>query len=738
MGNRRSKTAGLVNWASLAASAVCMTVALQPAHAQTSGAEDAGDSEDIIVMARRQEERLQDVPAAVTAIGERALFENQIETLGDLQSYVPNLSLHVGDASNAVIYIRGVGQIDSISFNDPGVGVYLDDVYLGRVQGSFLDVVDPQQIEVLRGPQGTLYGRNTVGGAVRFTSAPPSEDFEGYLEGALGNYSEYRVRARISGPLTPDGVLRGSLAGATNVRDGYTENLNDGQDDGDKDLFAWRGTLLFEPNDTFSAYLTVEGSSNRPDRSRTPHRETPIFSPTLLDFRPVIENPYTVDVTYNDLEELDTYGISLTLEQEFGPFTLKSITAYRELDYRAHLDLDASPDETFGIYDFEEQNQTSQEFQLLYQGDQLSFVAGIFYFQEDDITFGGAVAPDYDLLTAGLRLSDNESIAAYAQADWQLTERASITFGLRYTHESKRTDNRGEIFLTTDVSTAEEMEQLFGTGVGLFPTGFDAEETWNSLTPRIGFNYAVTDNVLLYLSAAEGFKSGGFNGRVTTEAQPFDPETVWSYEAGLKFETPDRRLVINSAIFFQEYEDLQVSRFDADPDTGDFVSVFDNAGAAEMYGFETEFTARLTDAFSLQGNLAYLHSEYTEYIDGGVDVTDRSLVNAPEWSGRLGASYDLGLGEFGELRFLGGASYRSKTYLTVSSSEVLAQDAVTLFDASIIYTPPGDHWSFVLSGQNLSDEAYREHGFDLSAFPGVELGYYGAPRTYSLSARYRF
>jgi iron complex outermembrane receptor protein len=723
--------------ASVIASAL-IAAAFQPAQAQTAESDGADRSEEIIVTARRQEEPLQDVPAAVSAFGAQALFENQIETIGDLQSHVPNLSLHVGDASNAVVYVRGIGQIDSISFNDPGVGVYLDDVYLGRVQGSFLEVVDPQQIEVLRGPQGTLYGRNTIGGALRFTSAMPSDHLEGYVEGAAGNYNERRVRARISGPLTTDEVLRGALAVASSVRDGYTENLADGHDDGDKDLFAWRGSLLFQPNDTFSAYLTVDGSRNRPDRSRTPHRETPIFSPSLGDFRPVIEDPYIVDVTYNDLERLDTSGVSLTLTQEFGDFTIKSITAYRDMDYRTHLDLDSSPDETFGIYDFEEQDQTSQEFQLLYNGDRLSLVAGLFYFRENDWTFGGAVAPDYAFLSGGLRLSENESIAGYTQADWRLTERASVTLGLRYTHERKWTDNRGEFFTDATAPTAEDMERLFGTGVGFGETGFTAEETWNSLTPRLAFNYAISDDTLFYISAAQGFKSGGFNGRVTTAPQAFEPETLWSYEAGLKFQTRDRRFRINTAVFFQDYEDMQVSRFSADPDTGDFVAVFDNAGGAEMYGLEAELEARLTDALTLNGNLGYLHSEYTEFVDAGVDVSDRALVNAPEWSARLGATYDVGLGEAGDLRLLAGVSFRSKTYLTVSASEVLAQDDLALFDASLIYTPPSDHWSIVLSGQNLSDEAYLEHGFDLSAFPGVQLGYVGAPRTYSLSVRYRF
>jgi iron complex outermembrane receptor protein len=739
------------------ASAIAMTMGLalqasaqvqSTAPAPVQPEDNVFQVEEIIVTARRQSERLQDVPSAVTAFSADTLYRNQTQTLGDLQAQVPNLSLHVGDASNAVIYLRGIGQIDSISFNDPGVGVYLDDVYLGRVQGSFLDVIDPQQIEVLRGPQGTLYGRNTIGGAVKFTSQKPTATPGGYIAGGVGSYGERRLRARLAGPVGSDQLL-GSIAVAASRRDGYTDNLGDGETDGDKNLLAGRATLIYQPNDRFSANLTVDASRNDPRRSRTPHRETPIYSVNTGGIRPVITDPYTVDVTYNDLEKLNTSGVALTLAYDAGPFTFKSISAYREMDYRTHLDLDASPDRSFGIYDFETQDQTSQELQILYHGDRLSAVGGLFYFQENDWTFGGAVAPDFfvdigfilpfPLNTAGLRLSDNESIAAYGQIDYDLTDRASLTLGLRYTHETKATDNRGENFSPAVASTAEDMERLFGQGFGSGLTGYQADESWDSLTPRVALNYKVSEDVLAYVSAAQGFKSGGFNGRITTSAQSFDPETLWSYEGGLKSELFDGRARVNLAAFFQKYTDLQLSRFAADPVTGDFTSVFDNAGGADFYGLEAEVSAQLSQALRFDGNLAYLHSEYTEYIDGGVDISgQRKLVNAPEWSGRAGLSYDASLGELGDLTLSGGASYRSKTYLTVSSSEVLAQDGYWLTDASILFTPRNAAWTVLLSGKNLTDEAYKEHGFDLSASPGVQLGYYGAPRTVSLDVRYTF
>ncbi len=706
--------------------------------------------QEIVVTARRQSEDLQKTPVAVSAFDADHLYQNQVQNLGDLQSHVPNLSLHVGDASNAVIYLRGVGQIDSISFNDPGVGVYLDDVYLGRAQGSFLDVLDPAQIEVLRGPQGTLYGRNTIGGAVKFTSVRPSNEVEGYADVTIGKYDRRDFKASISGPIVRD-VLMAKVAFATLNRDGYTKNLFDGKDDNDKETIAWRGSLLFNPKEDLSFYFVVDGSRDTPSRSRSPHRETPIFSVVSGAFVPVISDPFVVDVNFNDRNKLTTWGVALTAEYEVGRMTLKSISAYREMRFRTHVDLDGTRDSSFGIYDFEDQNQFSQEVQLLYNADSWSLVAGLYYFREKDLTFGGAVAPNFfvpipgfgffpfPIVNAGERDQKNTSKAVFAQLDYDVTQDVGLTLGLRYTREKKVVASRGEEFFGTGITTAEEMRQVFGMGVGFSPTGFTASESWGSLSPKISLDYQATEDVLLYVSASRGFKSGGFNGRLTDRAQPFDPERLWSYEAGLKSTLADNRVRVNMAAFYNDYKDFQLSRFSIDPDTGGFLSLFENAGKATIYGAELEMTALVSQGLTVNFNLGYLEGRYDEFVgDFGIDVSDRrKLVNAPKWDGRAGFTYDHELGSLGTLSLSSAISFRSKTYLTVSSSEVLAQDPYSLVDASLSYTSPDERWTVIVSGQNLTDKAYREHGFDLSASPGVELGYYGAPRTYGVNLRVR-
>jgi iron complex outermembrane receptor protein len=734
-------------------SALLVALAL-PIHAQDSDntKEDSERGIELItVTATRQVENLQDVPIAITALSANELEKMQIQDLGDLESKVPNLNLHVGDASNAVVYIRGVGQIDSISFNDPGVGVYLDDVYMGRVQGAFLDVVDPQQIEVLRGPQGTLYGRNTIGGAIKFTSAKPTEDTEAYLGLNLGNYNQLGLKGSISGSLISD-TLTGRFALSSKKRDGYSNNLFDGGDDNDKDTLAWRGSLMYQPTDYFSAYLVLDGSDSSPNHSRTPHRETPIYSLSAGGFLPAGDDPFEVDVTYNDLEKLKTKGAALTLEYNWGNNTVKSISAYREMDYRTHLDLDGSADETFGIYNFEEQDQFSQELQWLYRTDSLSVVSGLYYFKENDLTLGGAVAPEFfvplgdgvyfpfPVINAGKRDQINTSSAVYTNINVDLTKRLSLTLGARYTTEKKSVSNEGEEFFGTGITTAEQMEQVFGTGVGFGQTGYEAEQDWNSFSPKVVLDYKATKKTLVYGSASRGFKSGGFNGRLTSIAQPFDPETMWSYEVGSKSLLNDDNIRLNMAAFYNDYKNFQLSRFSIDPDTGAFLSLFDNAGKASIYGAEMEFSAMLTADLTLNINAGYLGGGYDNLIgDFGEEVSDkRELVNAPKWNGRLGLEYWFDIGAKGSLWASLSSSYRSKTYLTVSSSEVLAQDAYSLLDVSVRYRSTDERWQVMLYGKNLTDKHYRQHGFDLSASPGVQLGYYGAPRTFGIDIKYEF
>lgn len=680
-----------------------------------------GDQGDIVVTAQRRKERLQDVPLAVTALSSDSLRNLQASDIGDIQGAVPNLTLHEGDASNAVIYIRGVGQIDSLAFADPGVGVYVDDVYLGRAQGAFLSVYDVDRVEVLRGPQGTLYGRNTIGGAVKFVSTPLSNALTYGAEATGGSYGTLELKGSVGGALVEDTLLAKAAVSFVR-REGYGGNAFNGKDDGDKREIAGRLAFEYRPSSDLRLRLNIDGSRARPDTSRTPARATAVFG-----YPATTSAPFRVDANFNDVNHLDTFGASLTAEWDLSRiFTLRSITAYRKMRFKADLDLDATPDSIFGVYDDEKQHQLSQELQLVVTSDRFQGVAGLFYFNEHDDTFSGLYGPAIALVTGSLNVQRNRSAAAYGQGTYKVTDRLSLTAGLRYTHESKN-------FLRTQKYFAASTTLPVPYDQGPFATYIDTAKSWNSLTPKVGLDYKVSGAVLAYASISRGFKSGGFDGRAndTAAARPYDPETLWAYEAGLKTQFLDRRVTLNAALFWNDYKNLQLSSFTA-TSTGAFTALFTNAGAATMRGAEFELVARPSKPLTLNLTLSYLDAHYDRYIGpGGVDIShQRELVNAPKWSGRAGATYEVDLGSGGNLTLGGDANYRSKTYPTVSSSEILAQHGYVLVDAFARWADAGNHFYVQFGVKNLTDKRYKEQGFDLSDSLGYQLAYYGAPRVF--------
>lgn len=682
----------------------------------------------VTVTARRREESLKDVPGSVTAISADEIARFASTEIGDLQSSVPNIVLHEGDAQNTVAYIRGVGQLDSLAFADPGVGIYLDDVYLGRAQGSFLDVFDVERIEVLRGPQGTLYGRNTIGGAIKFVSRAPSETPEFSASATVGSFDQTDVSVGISGPIAGDKVL-GKAAVAYLSRDGYADNTVTGQDDGDRDTLAWRGSILTHLSDNFRVQISADGSSDTPDTSRTPNRETAVFGAF-----PRSEDPFTIDADFNGLSDLSVRGISARATWDVSDgVTLVSTTAYREMEYDANLDLDATGAPLFGVFVFEDQKQFSQELQVNYENGPLSVVGGLYYFDEEDVTESGIFGPDIAFVSNSINDQNTTAFAVYSDLSYDVSERLSVSVGVRLTEEEKD-------FI--------RIQEFFGAATPLIPqigTGFratevDTSKSFSNTSPRFSISYDVSDDVTTYASIGRGFKSGGFDGRSNTgfEAQPFDAETLTAYEAGIKGSFADGAVFASAAVFLNEYEDLQVSSFTEQ--NGAFAAIFTNAAEAQISGFEFEGSWQATEHLRFDLSGGYLDAEYNEFIgENGADVSDMlTPANAPDWTGRLAANYRRSLGQDTELVAAAAAAYRGDVYPTVSSSDILRQGGYTLFDASIGLEFANGKYSLLLAGRNLSDKKYRTQGFDLSDSLGYQLGYYGAPRTVSLTASVRY
>jgi len=726
----------------LLASALCTQPLLASNQAPNKTQELA--MEEVIVSAERREANLQSLPLSVSAFSKATLLNMNVMDIGDLQNAVPNLTLHEGDAANAVVYLRGVGQVDSLAFADPGVGIYLDEVYLGRAQGAFLDLLDVEQIEVLRGPQGTLYGRNTIGGAINYTSAAPSEVFASELSTSIGNYQQQNFKASVSGPLIENKLL-GKLSIAQLGRDGYATNSVDNSDDGDKDTFAWRSSLSYNPSGSWQFGLTLDSSRNDADSSRTPARLTPVFT-SSSNAIPANTDPFLVSANFNDLNKLDIAGIALKASVDINQYwSFKSISSKRKMDYQSHLDLDASSSAMFGIFVDQDQQQWSQELQLSYDnGDATRLVSGLYYFHEQDVTQSGAYGPDtyfltyatlWPAMTNSINDQTNDSYAIYTQLDQALSDKWSMSAGLRYTREKKDLTRRQE-----DFSASDPLPLTMGTGVGTAKAIIHASDSWSELSPKLGMQYQIQRDLMLYGSISQGFKSGGFDGRSKSadDATAYRPETLTAYEAGIKSEWLNRRLRVNAALFFNDYKDMQLSGFGSTP--SGFEAQFTNAGKANIGGLEVELSALLSKDLSVDLNLGYMDAEYDEYIGpSGTDISaQRRLVNTPEWTARLAPQYRLPLSNLGEVTLSTDISYRSKTYSTVSSSEVLAQDSYSLINASATYVSEDEHWRLQLSAKNLTDKHYITQGFDLSDYPGYQLGYYGAPRTYSLSASYRY
>lgn len=722
--------------------AFALTLALSALPAGALFAQDADQKKDeekseaaqlgtITVTARKREETLQEVPVAVTAFSSQKLEDFNIEDLSGLGAQVPNLTIYAarGSSSTVTAYIRGVGQSDPLWGVDPGVGIYLDDVYIARPQGALLDVFDVERIEVLRGPQGTLYGKNTIGGAIKYVSRPLDDEFSGRGSVTLGSYNQQDAKLSVNVPLSDSGwAARFAVANLT--RDGFGDNVRTNQDVSDKEIVAGRFTLGYNGSETWSMRLTADriddASAVRGARMLGVNRFAPTAAP--LDDRYDVRNgmPNINDTTMN--------GYGLTFDFKLNDnWSLKSITAYRESDTETNIDFDTLPNIIADVKALYSDNQTSQEFQVNFDdGGALTAVGGLYWFRGEA---GGTVLNNFFNLSFGNTNGtvDTDSIAVYGEGTYRFDDQWALTFGGRWTSEEK----------TVDIFNQSFRDPNFSIPLATISDLNDSVKFTN-FSPKVSLDYQATDDVLLYGLATRGFKSGGFNIRANISAvpasgRPFDDEQVTTYELGAKMAFADQSWYLNAAYFYSDYKDIQLSIFTTIPNSNPpaFFGDFTNAGAATVQGVELELFGQLSDNWVLQGNMAWLDAGYDEYISAGVDVSNaQKLTNAPEFSGALSLQYIQPLESGGEVRSRVGYNYQSKVYPTTDLSEAIAQDGYGLWNASVIWQV-NDAWKLALEGSNLADEEYRTTGYNIAAL-GILTGFYGAPRTVSLTASYEF
>ena len=853
------------------------------APAQEPAAAGGGMLEEITVTARRREESLQDTPISITAFTGDGLQMRQIDRLSGIGPFTPNMQFDTGATfsganSSASVFIRGIGQVDFTLTTEPGVGIYLDGVYMSQTIGSVLDLVDIERVEVLRGPQGTLFGRNTIGGAINVTSVKPStEKLDGDVKVTVGEDSRLDVRASLNFPITD--TFAGRISAATFTRDGYVAapNTPGGSELGDIDQNVARLGLRWEPSDKFDMDFNLDWSQQRengvpnvlvgvfdgatlaipPPPTPIPltplsfvdlHNLTasipfgvqgglppatppsPIFMQPLICGGVGVPNPVvncpagqndTVNIE-NDpwintspldyASETDIWGANLTFSWDFNWASLKSITAYREVEAFTAMDVDAFGSVnamtgaveglTGDLVDDFDSEQLSQEFHLsgLAVNDRLNWLLGFFYISEEGTNLDDVEFTAVHILS-GAEI-DNESIAGFGQLTFDFTDRFSATAGVRYTDETKKfivpntcfplpkgpatlldgsgtvdcarlqsvidpkfvngTDSTdptsgflpfinavvgGDPFRFCCLPLSDAAGNVLGLLPGLAPgdpvvPAGTTERSFDDWTPHVNLSYKFTDDLMTYVSYSEGFKSGGFVQRVfppKTEVPGFDPETAKVYELGAKWVGLDNQLFLSGAVFFTDYENLQIEVNDG------IAPVTRNAAEAEISGFELELTATPGESWLIQAGLGYLDAEYTRldpsqnFSTDFLSLTlDSELVNAPEWTANLGIQYTATFGGGGQLIPRLDVAYTDDVFKDALNFPQLMQDAYTLVDVYLTYITPGGSWEAAVFAQNVTDEEYITSGFANGLTQGRVSANVARPSQWGASLTYRF
>ncbi|MEY4056591.1 MAG: hypothetical protein RL519_1926, partial [Pseudomonadota bacterium] len=687
----------------------------------------------IIVTARRREENLTDVPIAITSLSADQLERTGAIDITAVAEQAPNVTLEASRATNSTLtaFIRGVGQQDPVSGFEQGVGIYLDDVYLNRPQAAVVDIYDVQRIEVLRGPQGTLYGRNTVGGAVKYVTRKIDNDPRLSLRGTYGTYDQGDGVITASTPVG-DGTLRlgGSLARLT--RGGFGKNLTTGRDNYNKDIWAGRGTVEVHA-DGFFARVSADYTHDR-SNERGGHR----LIPSQFTNTPMLSNVYdTQGGLTSPKQDVKAWGTSLFMEGDLNDtLTVRSITAYRKDDSASPIDFDALPAVDVDVPGIYKNRQTSQELQLLINSGRFNGLIGAYYLNATALTqFDVRLYTTLNGLTAFTSADvGTDTLAGFADFTYDLTDQVSLSVGGRYTWDERS----ATILRQNYLGGGSPVFGGAGVAFGAPGTNFKGKSTFKKFTPRASLSFKPSEGHNVYASFSQGFKGGGFDPRgagvnapdlnadgVRSDAEiaaflSFKPEKVDSYEVGYKGSLLDRKLFVALAAFRMDYTNVQIPGSVACTVSGlpSFCGVVSNAGKARMQGLEFETRANLGPV-TLSGSLGYIDAKFQKYITNIANVpTDvaafRKVQNTPAWTGNAQASYTADLGE-GSLIATAGISFKSKTYQFEIPNPYLDQDAYQLVDASLVYTAPDKRWTLGLYGKNLFDVQYKTSGYTFMA-----------------------
>jgi iron complex outermembrane receptor protein len=675
----------------------------------------------IVTAAKSGESDVQTMPMAISVLPANDLGRTGAHTIEQAAGQAPSVTFSQNTGFSQLT-IRGIGTNVVFAGSDPSSAVYADGVYLARPAMVLADFLDLERVEVLRGPQGTLYGRNAVGGAVNLVTRPPSNVFEASTDLAAGNYDDLRAQVRVSGPLVQDRVMA-SAAFLRAVRTGTVNDLDHPDHPlGGEDVTAARGQLRVVLNPRVDLLMSTDVNFRDP---------TPLTYAKVLAVKPgfTLDNPPDAhDVRASTLAQSRNmqYGAAARVTVSLSPQTkLTSLSAFRSLDYDVLIDADISELNLATSHVHEIQHQFSEELTVTQQRRRMKWIGGAFLFGEDDrqptvIDFQAQRLDN--LLDPHVKAT---SAAVFGEAQFDLTQRVSATAGLRYSDEGKTIVNSGQF-----VTQAAPIQTVPGTAYSY--TDEISNAAW---TPKFGLDLRTSDNVLVYASATRGFKSGGFNPTSNTTGRGYAPEWAWSYEAGLKSSVWHGRTVVNVAAFHTDYTDLQVQ-------TAIRPGVIDisNAASARIDGLEVESATRFAHGLQAGGHVAWLSSRYDRYIAVGVggvtgDVAGNRLTNAPVWSGRAWLGWERPSFRQQVLSVRADTTWQTTAYFTPFNDSIQRQRPYGLVNVSAEMRPSQGHWTLGVFARNLTSQDYITGTF--SSPPPAIGGRPGDPRQIGVQLRLR-
>ncbi len=729
------------NWAQgFVAVAVIFEIGL--AHAQNTagvapatGVEQAQDLEEIIVTAQKRSENIMRVPVAISAFSGGALNSEGVQTVQDLQLVTPAI-VYTNTGAFSQPYIRGVGSRLLANGLDPSVATYLDGRYISRQSAVNFDLADIERIEVLKGPQGVLFGRNSSAGAIRVITKDVANDFEGYVGAGYGDYNLYTVSGVVNVPFTRTLGMR--VSGESIKHDGYAQNIvSTGRKEwDDKDSQSIRGKLKWDPNEKFTALLAV-GWARRNDESGNNDVALGILPLDTGIARGGITglDRYQVATAVTNTTRINDFSSELDMTASFHAFDLKSITTYDTLDNKLSLDGDGTSSVVVDALIFENTDTFSQEFNVTSNGDgPLTWLAGAYFFEDNtryDITLNSATSQ-------GRQTVKTDSEAGFGQMKWAIAGPLSVTVGGRYSSDTKKfqlyPSNLGGVIGTTVPNSGEA--------------------TFNKFTPAATAQYDFAAS-MVYAKYAQGFKSGGFNYPTVAGSKALEPEVLKMYELGYKGSLFDRTVTLTLSTYYYDYKDLQVTRAAA---AGSALLTTTNAGAAKLYGVDADLTWRVTRDLSLSAALSAEHSKYENFelagafeykdiatplkpgpgmVSVGFDADGHSLLRAPNFSAAASANYDIAV-RSGKIPITVSYAYKGSfdfDFVVDPSSNSLHQNGYSIVNARIGYLPNAGKWSGDLWVDNLTNTKYFR---DVVASGTGIRGSYGEPITFGANIKFSF